>query len=140
MTAKSRGDVPLPSPSCPSGYTHSDLDKIFEHGGLPEFYRWMSGQTATICNGKRWHYIRGHSKCPEDKAGCQKGFNAGDDPCIAHCGHDDDSTEHDWKCEYFPGGYEEPTECADHPHGMVTYSWDVERFFCIKKGAPDVWD
>jgi len=23
----------------------------------------------------------------------------------------------------------EPSECGDEPHGMVIYSWDVDRFF-----------
>jgi hypothetical protein len=27
----------------------------------------------------------------------------------------------------------EPTECAGHPHGVVVYPWDVERFL---RGLP----
>jgi hypothetical protein len=125
----------LPEPECPSGYPAGQLEEIFGKD-IKKFRHYMTGQTVMFCTGKRWHYIRGHSKCPPDKANCQRGFT---DPCIAHCNHNE-GDDYTWLCDYLPGGYEEPSECVSKPHGLVTYRCDVERYFDWQAGKPVVWD
>jgi len=35
----------------------------------------------------------------------------------------------------------EKTKCVDNPHGIVTYTWDLERFIrWVEKGVKPVWD
>lgn len=38
--------------SCKLGMTDADLKRVIED--LDDFYRWMSGQTGAICDGRRW--------------------------------------------------------------------------------------
>lgn len=45
--------LPLPPPDCEGAYTEYQVVKIFGDL-LPEFHRWMVGQTMPICNGRRW--------------------------------------------------------------------------------------
>ena len=72
----------IPRPSCPFGYTDSDLKTLL---GVfyPKFMKWMAGQTVTVCDGQIY--------------------------------------DHETKVYT-------PTGCKDHPHGSVTYPWDLERW------------
>lgn len=45
----------LPEPACQLGYTSEQLALIFDFG-LGAFQRWMRGQTAAICDGRRYDY------------------------------------------------------------------------------------
>lgn len=96
----------MPEPSCPHGYTQSDLEALFGEA-LPKFSKWMTGQTMMICEATQYHYNRKHG---------------------TFCGHDEDSEEETWQCDYVGTGYYEPSECADNPHGVVAYVSDVVRF------------
>ena len=104
--------------SCPQGMTDDDLRFLFgDETSYRMFKAWMTGQTMSICDGKQYHHNRIHNE------GCMtpsKFFP--DEPA-----HDGTETEYTWRCGY-NGGYEEPTECADHPHGFITYTHDVIRY------------
>jgi hypothetical protein len=106
-------------PSCKYGFTRDDLEKIFNPQELKLFYKWMTGQTVSLCDGKRFKYRMGHNE---------------------ECGHaeGDDFT---YECSYLPGGWSEATACSGLPegtrvdndavlkgHGPVTYRFDVERY------------
>ena len=121
-------EVPLRQ-SCPSGLTKGDLEYLFSPETLTRFYKWMTGQTVMLCNGKRYVYKRAHGEH------CMKPH--GFDKSPAHKEGDPIT----WACEYLPGGSHEATGCSGLPagtpvdkdavlsgHGAVTYSWDVERF------------
>jgi hypothetical protein len=43
----------MPRPACESGYTRRQIEEIVG-GRLREFDRWMLGQTAVLCEGRRW--------------------------------------------------------------------------------------
>jgi hypothetical protein len=108
---------PALTQSCPQGLTESDLQELFGDR-LPEFDRWMFGQTSGLCDGRQFHYIRVHNRyCKTDHMPGTRWYEK------AHAEGDDFT----WRCGY-DGGYYEPTECAANPHGMVTYRSDVERF------------
>lgn len=115
MTTKT---MELPEPSCPGGYTWSDLEALLGPG-LPKFNQWMSGQTMMLCDGKRYHYDRAHTSA---------------------CGHVD-GDPFDYKCEYTGTGRYCATSCSDLPegalidwdedltgHGPVVYASDLERY------------
>lgn len=47
----------IPEPSCPHGYTHDDLMKIFPtYDERQAFNRWMRGQTIMVCDGHEYNY------------------------------------------------------------------------------------
>lgn len=118
----------LPEPSCPLGYTRTDLEKLFSESELEGFYKFMSGQTVSLCDGRRYHYNRAHGDW------CRTPVSEGGS------GHQD-GDEFDWRCDYTGSGYYEDTECAGSPHGIVTYYYDVQRWVDHKtKGARLIWD
>ena len=129
--------APIP-PSCPSGYTASDLEAVFGDR-LPAFDKWIFGQTMKICNGRSYRYNRAHTgKCVPECEGTVR--MPGIRECLEHCNHNEDD-DFDWECEYLPGGEHEDTACAGHPHGIVVYAWDVERYIeSLVTGRPTVWD
>lgn len=45
----------IPPATCELGYTHDQLETILGDR-LPEFSKWMYGQTREICDGRRWNY------------------------------------------------------------------------------------
>ena len=52
-----RKTKPIPEPSCPHGYTRSDLSEIFPtQEAYQAFEKWMIGQTMMICEGKKFNY------------------------------------------------------------------------------------
>lgn len=53
--------------SCPWGYTESDLHALLGDR-LPEFNRWMSGQTTVLCEGRKYDYTR-KAYVPDECAG-----------------------------------------------------------------------
>jgi len=133
-----RASIP---PSCPSGYTASDLEEVFGDR-LPAFNKWMFGQTMMICDGRSYRYNRAHTgKCtPECEDRSVNAWPNNLRECFDHCNHNDDDG-FDWKCDYLPGGEHEDTACAGHPHGVVVYRWDVERYIeSLVTGRPAVWD
>jgi hypothetical protein len=104
--------------SCPQGLTRTDLKRLFG-GFLPEFDFWMRGQTQSVCNGMTYHHNREHT--PE----CKQRFRPGTKWFEPEHYEGDEFT---WRCGYTGTGYYEPTVCVDNPHGVVAYSWDVQRF------------
>jgi len=53
-----------PEPSCHLGFTASDLEQIFvTEERLKKFYRWMRGQTISLCRGP--HDVLDESRCEE---------------------------------------------------------------------------
>lgn len=47
----------IPEPSCPHGYTHDDLMKIFPtYDERQAFNKWMRGQTVGSCEGREYSY------------------------------------------------------------------------------------
>jgi hypothetical protein len=48
----------MEKPECELGYTEEQLERILGDR-LPDFYRWMVGQTFTGCNGMRYNYLTG---------------------------------------------------------------------------------
>jgi len=107
--------------SCPLGMTESDLHKLFPtESEYRKFSVWMAGQTMTICEATRYHHNRIHTEhCLNP--GTWSYSEPGEQPC------DPDSTEYTWRCGY-DGGYTEPSECADNPHGFIVYAWDVAQY------------
>jgi hypothetical protein len=95
----------MPEPSCPHGYTRSDLEAILG-SDYDAFGRWMCGQTMMICEATTYHHDRKHGE---------------------FCGHVE-GDEETWQCDYVGTGYYEPSECAETPHGVVVYRCDLRRF------------
>lgn len=52
-------------PSCRYGYTRGDLEALFGDR-LPEFFRWMRGQTVSVCDGRAYD----HDKREYHDTGC----------------------------------------------------------------------
>lgn len=46
---------PKPGPSCPMGFTETDLQARLG-GRYDAFVRWMAGQTMALCDGCRYDY------------------------------------------------------------------------------------
>ncbi len=42
-------------PGCQLGYTDDQLGRILGDR-LPEFFRWMAGQTVAVCDGRQYNY------------------------------------------------------------------------------------
>ncbi len=55
----------LPVPACELGYTQEQLVEILGDR-LPEFNKWMVGQTAGICDGRSYD----HEKQQYNETGC----------------------------------------------------------------------
>lgn len=55
----------LPDPDCRFGYPLSQAQEILAERE-PEFWRWMRGQTTTICNG----CIYNHERRAYEPSGC----------------------------------------------------------------------
>lgn len=47
----------LPEPSCIFGYTYDDIDEILGPR-VKDFWKWMTGQTMMLCNGKSYDHDR----------------------------------------------------------------------------------
>lgn len=45
----------IEKPECELGYTDDQLRRIFGDR-LPEIYKWMAGQTVSVCDGRRYNY------------------------------------------------------------------------------------
>jgi hypothetical protein len=88
------------APSCPDGYTEKDLE-IIMGARLPEFRKWMTGQTCSLCEGKEYN----HATQQYQSTVCSG---------------------------MFPGMAVSRDEVLEG-HGMITYTWDVDRFL---KGLP----
>ncbi len=61
----------VPAPTCPHGYTEVDLAGILGER-LDHFNQWMSGQTMSVCDGKRYsHEDRAYypTECADDPHG-----------------------------------------------------------------------
>lgn len=41
--------------SCPHGFTREDLERILG-SQIEEFWQWMTGQTCSICDGRRYDH------------------------------------------------------------------------------------
>lgn len=55
----------LPPPSCALGYTITDLEAIFDtEEEQKKFYRWMRGQTISLCQGKHDRFEPEEKRCP----------------------------------------------------------------------------
>lgn len=108
----------LKEPSCHLGYTEDDLTEILGDRE-PEFSNWMTGQTAAICSGRRYHHDRKHDN------GCRNLS-----PWMLRQGYQNHSgtDDFDWYCGYTGTGYYEDDDCAGNPHGMIVYRHDLERF------------
>lgn len=50
-----REAVSLPDPECEAGYTYGQIRAILG-GRTEDFYRWMSGQTMSMCTGRRYNH------------------------------------------------------------------------------------
>jgi len=50
--------MPRYIPSCELGYTNKDLQEILGDR-LPEFHKWMHGQTVAICDGRQYNHDKG---------------------------------------------------------------------------------
>jgi len=48
--------VKRPNPSCPLGYTITDINNLLSFEQRNEFFRWMDGQTVGICEGRIYNY------------------------------------------------------------------------------------
>jgi len=46
----------FPKPDCPSGYSWSFLEEILDEETFEQFGKWMSGQTMTLCEGRRYDH------------------------------------------------------------------------------------
>jgi hypothetical protein len=107
---------------CPMGLTGRQVAAIMGDR-LAAFNTWMVGQTVSQCTGSEYQHNRGP---------CFEASETGDPrddirnrvPVTQHERYED----HTWLCDYAGGGEEVPTECADHPHGMIWYRCDVEAF------------
>jgi hypothetical protein len=108
----------LPTSSCRNGYTYSDITALLGDRE-PSFWKYMTGQTMGICEGKHYHHNREHDDSCRNPSSyiLSRGYKP----------HEDDS-EFEWFCGYAEGGYYEDTECAGNPHGVVVYSQDLKRF------------
>lgn len=49
------GSIILPEPECSSGYTGSQVAEIMGDR-IGEFHQWMSGQTRSLCEGRRYNH------------------------------------------------------------------------------------
>lgn len=47
--------IPNPIPDCEVGFTQPQLADIFG-AALPDFEKWMSGQTRAICEGRKFNH------------------------------------------------------------------------------------
>jgi hypothetical protein len=110
----------LPEPSCPMGYTESDLRAIFGDE-FDVFMHWMRGQTMGICDGKQYHHDRKHT---EDCMIISPLLKLADPDAEPHT----EDSEFDWYCGYTGTGYYEGSECAGNPHGVVAYISDLKRY------------
>lgn len=45
----------LPEPECPYGYPHQQVEDIVGDRS-PAFWKWMSGQTMMLCDGREYDY------------------------------------------------------------------------------------
>lgn len=45
----------LPTPECKYGYPAIQLEKILGDR-MPDFFRWMRGQTFALCDGREYDY------------------------------------------------------------------------------------
>lgn len=106
--------------SCPQGYTKDDLEFIFNPYELRDFHDWMFGQTQSICDGKTGkHHGRWGGTGPSE-------YIQFEDNCECHPGE-----------PYWFERFASP--CVGKPHGVVTYSYDVERY--IEGGLRKaIWD
>lgn len=95
-----------PPPSCPLGYTQADIVKFLGSEEYVRFVTWMAGQTQVICDGRTYVHCRAHNE---------------------KCGHGE-GEPFTWQCGYPGGGHYEKTPCHEHTHGIVTYTWDFERY------------
>ena len=69
--ARTANTSPVVEPSCPLGYTQSDIRALLGDGeGL--FMTWMNGQTFALCHGYYYDHdleINLHSACAENPHG-----------------------------------------------------------------------
>lgn len=105
--------------SCPHGLTQSDLIELFpDVVDRGHFYKWMTGQTMSICDGRTYHHDRVHDfNCRRRRIFLGK----------EELPHTDDSA-FDYRCGYTGTGHYEDTVCKNNPHGPVVYPWDVKRY------------
>lgn len=101
--------------------TRQDLQELFKDS-LTAFDKWMTGQTQSICDGRRYHHDRYHS---ED---CMGPISPGYAKAFPDVSPHTSDSPYDWRCGYVGTGYYEDTECKNNPHGVVTYLWDVARY------------
>lgn len=47
----------LPKPECPYGYTRAQVEQIMGDR-VQDFWRWMKGQTVSLCDGREYDYER----------------------------------------------------------------------------------
>lgn len=47
----------LPKPECPYGYPETQLERILGDR-MPEFFKFMRGQTVSLCEGREYNYER----------------------------------------------------------------------------------
>lgn len=62
----------FPSPDCKYGYSWVFLNEIMDEETFDEFSKWMSGQTCTLCDGRRYdHEAKAYfpSECAESPHG-----------------------------------------------------------------------
>lgn len=89
----------LPEPTCPLGYTVSDLESMFTPDQLRRFNWWMRGQTCSVCDGRTYN----HDRREYTTTSC----------CTESLGR--------------AGMWVANTEKTTG-HGVVCYTWDVQRF------------
>lgn len=46
----------LPEPECSHGYTYKQLVEILGKNNLVDFTEWMSGQTYSLCDGRKYNH------------------------------------------------------------------------------------
>ena len=65
----------LPKPKCPQGYTHSEINVIFQNNSLQiaKFWDWMTGQTQSVCDGRRYNHDKREYE-PTECAGNEHGI------------------------------------------------------------------